>query len=696
MRFQGWLLDPYIRDRHAVHWFKTVDGEMVTLRERHRPQFIAEPAESNRPEDLVYLFGEHPFVTKAKVVERYTDLSRETLKRVVEVTVEQADDLRNVIKYAEKIREVHEVYNTGLIPIQWHLIQKRLPPSSLCEVEEKNGELVDVEVLDDWGEVEPPPFKPIMFVVSDSRRIEEVKIMDGDKNLIVHLKGPEDQVLNEFQQFLKIRDPDILVTDSPIRTAKKVVNRARRHGISFQFGRGDERYRGRVLLGVSPFLDSGIAGIVERARFTFAPMGVSADWEAGKTIDSRQCYEAANLGVMVPKMKGGFSFSSNAWDLVKRDRGGMVFTPRVGLHENVAALDFESMFPNIIVHRNVSYETITEDGVRDDIEGFMGCFTKEFLKRRLHFKHLRNHMPPGSREWWICQRRQSALKLMLVVVYGYSGCYANRFANVHVFQEINRQARHAMVQALNISLENGYDVVYGDTDSLFMKRHDASKGDYEELAREITEATGLPMGVDRHFKYLALLTKTTDPTMQASRRYYGKLTDGNLFYRGIELRRHDTPPLIKEMQTSMMETLFDADTREEVLRDQVPRALEIADKTCRMVRKGKARAEDLVISKRLRRDLHEYQSLQPHIVAVMLGEDKEENSNFIFVNTERSNPYMRVMPAQMLNGTRKAYDKRKYFELTRRAAWNLLRPFIPDEETIGGEKLRLSRLDMYS
>ena len=133
-----------------------------------------------------------------------------------------------------------------------------------------------------------------------------------------------------------------------------------------------------------------------------------------------------------------------------------------------------------------------------------------------------------------------------------------------------------------------------------------------------------------------------------------------------------------------------------MLRDQLPRALEIADKTCRMVRKGKARAEDLVISKRLRRDLHEYQSLQPHIVAAMLGEDKEENSNFIFVNTERSNPYMRVMPAQMLNGTRKAYDKRKYFELTRRAAWNLLRPFIPDEETIGGEKLRLSRLDMYS
>ncbi|MBN2335687.1 hypothetical protein JXL21_09010, partial [Candidatus Bathyarchaeota archaeon] len=450
------------------------------------------------------------------------------------------------------------------------------------------------------------------------------------------------------------------------------------------------------LIGVSPYLDSGLAGLSERSRFTFAPLGVSADWEAGKTIDSRQCYEATRLGVMVPRMKGGFSSSHTAWELVKRDRGGLLFSPVVGIHENVAALDFESMFPNIIVHRNVSYETVTEEGVRGDVPGFMGLFTREFLRRRLYFKHLRGKFTPGSREWWLCQRRQAALKLMLVVVYGYSGCYANRFANVRVFQEINRQARQAMVQALNTALEHGYRVIYGDTDSLFMKREGATRGDYDELAEIITEETGLPMGVDRHFRYLVLLNKTTDTAMVASRRYYGKLMDGTLFYRGIELRRHDTPPLIKEMQTRIMETLFDADTAEEAVTDRLPEALKVADRAIRDVRLGRARPEELVISKRLRRDVYEYKSLQPHIVAALLGEDMiEDTSSFIFVNAGSGNPYTRVMPAHLLDGTRKAYDKRKYGELTRRAAWNLLRPFVPDESMIGGARLRESRLDTH-
>jgi DNA polymerase elongation subunit (family B) len=49
--------------------------------------------------------------------------------------------------------------------------------------------------------------------------------------------------------------------------------------------------------------------------------------------------------------------------MVKRDKGGMLFTPQVGLHENVGCIDFESMFPSIISRRNVSYETVNEDGV---------------------------------------------------------------------------------------------------------------------------------------------------------------------------------------------------------------------------------------------------------------------------------------------------------------------------------------------
>jgi DNA polymerase elongation subunit (family B) len=394
-------------------------------------------------------------------------------------------------------------------------------------------------------------------------------------------------------------------------------------------------------------------------------------------------------------MKGGFGFSSSAWDLVKRDRGGMVFSPQVGLHENVACIDFESMFPNIIVRKNVSYETVGPDGVSTEKPGFMGLFTQRFLERRLRFKHLRAHYPIDSREWMWCQQRQSSLKLMLVVVYGYSGCYANRFANVRVFQEINRQARIGMVQALNICLNRGFEVIYGDTDSLFVKSPDASRDDYLRLTAEVSEATGLPMGLDRHFRFLVLLNSSTDPRMVAARRYYGKLMDGSLFYRGIELRRHDTPPLFKEMQRRMMETLFDAEDAAQVLESQLPRVLELVHRTNRDVKRGRVDPRKLVVSKRLRRELSEYRSLQPHVVAALLGADEDDKAEFIYVNTERRNPYLRVMPASMLNGGHQRYDRKKYTKMAKRAAWNLIRPFVPSEDAMTGKRLKESRLESY-
>ena len=124
----------------------------------------------------------------------------------------------------------------------------------------------------------------------------------------------------------------------------------------------------------------------------------------------------------------------------------------------------------IIIHKNVSYETVTEEGIDLTKTGFMGSFMSEFLERRIDLKHERNKLAPNSDEWLWCQQRQAALKLMLVVVYGYSGCYSNRFANVRVFQEINRLARQLMVRALRVSQKNDYEVIYGPFDSLFVKK----------------------------------------------------------------------------------------------------------------------------------------------------------------------------------------------------------------------------------
>lgn len=694
MRFKGWLFDPYLRGKYAVLWFRTIDGRIIKAIDRYHPEFLAEPR-GCKPESLCYRLERHPLVRCTEIVKRYTSLRKDVLKSVVRVGVDSLRCLKRVLAFADGLDEVKDTYNKGLTQIQWYLIYKGVAPTSLCSGEVSNGFIKELMRENDDEKIESPPFKTLILKLKDSPKIEGVKAYDGRQRPIEDMRGTEEEVLYDLKELIEVQDPDILVTRALQSTTNDIMRRANCYGMDFRFGRDGKRYHGRIVLGLRAFLDTGIAGLVERARFTLSPMRSCADWESGKNIDSRQCAEAVKQDIMVPDMKGGSREAYTALELVHRDRGGMLFSPTVGLHENVGCLDFESMFPNIIVNQNVSYETVSGEGVDADKPGFMGCFTAPFLERRLRFKHLRDGFHAGSREWLWCQQRQSALKLMLVVIYGYSGCYANRFANVQVFREINRQARDAMVEALNISLDKGFNVIYGDTDSIFTKKLDATEDDYRKLAATISEATELPMGLDRHFRFLVLLNKTSDPQMVATRRYYGKLYSGELFYRGLELRRRDTPPYINDLQTSIIRTLLDADDAHKILNDRLEEAIAVAEEAYNEVLYGSVEANRLVISKKLKKNIDGYESRQPHIVAAMLNRGTPEAS-YVFVNTERDNHYRRVIPASRIDGEHKVYDRRKYAEMVRRAAWNLLRPFIPQKRIIGGEMLRESRLDTFS
>jgi len=128
---------------------ESLENHGKELQERYTPAFTAEPRPPYTPDNLVYLFEEHPFVQSASVVTRFSSIERRQRKQVVEVKVDTASDLDEVLGYAERLREVREVYDTGLIPVQWHLIGRDLPPSSLCEYTESRGMVKQIRRLDD-------------------------------------------------------------------------------------------------------------------------------------------------------------------------------------------------------------------------------------------------------------------------------------------------------------------------------------------------------------------------------------------------------------------------------------------------------------------------------------------------------------------------------------------------------------------
>jgi DNA polymerase elongation subunit (family B) len=289
---------------------------------------------------------------------------------------------------------------------------------------------------------------------------------------------------------------------------------------------------------------------------------------------------------------------------------------------------------------------VTPEGVRQGGEALLPYVTKMFLERRLRLKKLIKNYPEGSAEYNFCEGRQGALKSILVYLYGTSGCCWNRLGNVLCFEEINRRSREALTAAMHCAQEMVFEVVYGDTDSLFVKRKGATKEDYDGLALEIKSRTGLPISLDHHYKFLILLPLESDPTgsMEAQKHYFGVLTNGELVARGIEMRRHDTPRFIMEFQSDLILALFSGESCEEVRTEGYAKARELISESIRRIMDGDVPARDLAVSKVLRRPIQTYARAIAHVsAAIRLAErgktvKEGEVIDFVHVDAKNHNP----------------------------------------------------------
>ena len=132
----------------------------------------------------------------------------------------------------------------------------------------------------------------------------------------------------------------------------------------FQVGDSLNLCAGRVIIDSSSSFNDGelsLVELVERSRFSFLPLGLVSQSGPSRLIDSRNCYELFQRGFVIPHKKNAATHEQmrTVENIVENDKGGMIISPQIGLHENVAVLDYESEYANLIVNHNLSYETVT-------------------------------------------------------------------------------------------------------------------------------------------------------------------------------------------------------------------------------------------------------------------------------------------------------------------------------------------------
>ena len=425
--------------------------------------------------------------------------------------------------------------------------------------------------------------------------------------------------------------------------------------------------------------DYGLDGVLEMARVTRQPAQDAARLSPGTGISSMQFVTALQKGILIPWHKGQAERPKTAMDLLRADMGGMVYQPTIGLHRDVAGIDFVSLYPGIMVRFNISPE-VPRAG--SDLEvapgepGIVPLTLAPLLNKRLALKSalLTLHRYDCRRP--VYQALASAEKWLLVTCFGYLGYKNARFGRIEAHEAVTAYGREALLRAKEAAEDLDYEILHMYVDGLWVHKQGCkTPADFEALLADITERTGLPISLDGVYRWVVFLPSRLNDKVPVPNRYFGVFQDGSIKVRGIEARRRDTPPFIVETQMSILEILAQAPDAE-ALKDVLPKAQALVHKRLEMLRTGRVPLEKLLVSQKLSRELGEYSSPSPAARAVRqmqeAGKVVRPGQRVRFLYT-RGRPGVRAWNIPEPPDLR-TMDVRRYQTLFERAAETVLNP----------------------
>jgi DNA polymerase-2 len=453
------------------------------------------------------------------------------------------------------------------------------------------------------------------------------------------------------------------------------------------------------------FSEGNIPGVIEVARISRVPMQRLCRVTIGGALQSIQYYNAYKLDHLIPPFKKSPEDFRNGMDLIVNDRGGHIFEPLIGVFDQVAELDFSSMYPSLMANFNISSETINCKCCKDDGTGvkvpgtsFHICSKREGiisksislpLNKRLYYKEYnKNHDDLRYKFTDI------ALKWVLVVSFGYLGFKNARFGKIEAHQTVCAFAREFLMRSVEIAQDYGCKVVHGIVDSMWLKD---TKGrtpeEFEKLTKkiadEISESVGIPMSWDGLFDTIVFLPSRAEPDIPALSHYWGIKNDGEIKVRGIEVRRRDMPKIVKDAQYAFIDVFQGAKTVDE-FRERIPEAKKLLYEYAERVYSGKVTREELTIRQKISRKPSQYKVNSYQAVAARQLErsgviaSAGKNVRYIILNAEANPdfPEKKVILSELFDEKKHEYDRKKYVELLKRSFENILPFEFPELEEL--------------
>ncbi len=681
---EGWLLDvlhhPNTDD--IVLLIKLQSGKVIQFKKRLQEYHLyILPKSEQAGQDLFQQLSRCDHLIKRIFWnEKYIDLQDKTKTGLIGISLEYYDrqDFKVLIQKLGQDSRVKSLYNIDISDImQFIYTQLKIPPTSKVEIkfDDDTELLLSITRVDDSNEIAPPPFST-MYVellnefINDKNDPLKVSMRTDAQTETIVFNGLSDPA---FTSHITQQNPDIVIFCGD------------HDKLSFSNDKPFEEWSKQkviIFTNSTTIHDIHLSQLIEKSRFSYLPLRFVSRYGMMRMIDSRITFELLQREFVIPARLSTVSKHHEDIrtldDVVANDKAGLIISPEIGLHENVAVLDFNDEYANLILRHNISYETLVDHSNRDSelesrptenqVSPLLPSIMGEIVARRVYLKkRLREELEPNTLLYNYCEECSETLKQILVCLYGTSGSIWNRYSNVYVFEEINKLSRQMLLKTKDIVQAAGFDVIYADTDAVFLKRKNATRSDYEKVMNELIRETGLDMTLEYHYKFLVLLYVEADEKLEARKHYYGLTYNSQLIARGIDTRRHDSPTFIKEFQMTLLLKLFDCKSSGDVLTTGYGNALLYITQSIDKIMNGEVPITDLVISKLLRQNIEKYTSLFPHVAAAIklnlsgLVTNRGDNIQYIYTNSNHIDPLQRIAPAKLMSS--EVYDKQKYLEM---------------------------------
>ncbi|KVM83079.1 DNA polymerase II [Burkholderia stagnalis] len=361
--------------------------------------------------------------------------------------------------------------------------------------------------------------------------------------------------------------------------------------------------------------------MLERASVT----GLAADRTGGSV--------AAFTHLYLPRMHRLGYVAPNLGDVTgQTSPGGFVMDSRPGLYDSVLVFDYKSLYPSIIRTFLIDpvglIEGLADPGDDASVPGFLGA----------RFSRTRHCLPDIVRRVWdgreLAKRQRNAplsqaLKIIMNAFYGVLGSTGCRFFDPRLASSITMRGHEIMHRTRELIEAQGYEVIYGDTDSTFVWL----KGPHDDEAAarigralvahvnrwwqtQLRERFGLDSALELQYErhYRRFLMPTVRGADEGSKKRYAGLAqaaDGgeDVVFKGLETVRTDWTPLAQQFQRELYRRVFKREPYQDFIRDYVRRTL------------AGELDELLIYRKRVRRPLSEYQrNVPPHVRAARLAD----------------------------------------------------------------------------